>query len=161
MLTQDLIPAVFLGNPSLEEAVAQGEAEVRRAAEARQGHREPLAEASVVTAQPGRRPAWPPADGEAAGGLAAALFLLPSAVGFFIFTAFPVVAAIGLAFYDYDLLLGRKFNGLQNFRDLANDDVFRAALVNTVYFTARQRPAVGGARARRRAAGEPGAARRS
>ena len=42
-----------------------------------------------------------------AGGLAAAsLFLMPSLVGFFIFTAFPVVAAIGLAFYDYDLLLG-------------------------------------------------------
>ena len=68
-------------------------------------------------------------------GFAASMFLLPSVVGFFIFTAFPVVAAIGLAFYDYDLLFGREFNGLQNFRDLANDDVFRAAVVNTFYFT--------------------------
>jgi multiple sugar transport system permease protein len=68
-------------------------------------------------------------------GFAAAMFLLPSSVGFFIFTAFPVVAAVALAFYDYDLLLGRKFNGLQNFSDLLHDDVFRAAFVNTVYFT--------------------------
>jgi multiple sugar transport system permease protein len=68
-------------------------------------------------------------------GSAAALFLLPSALGFFIFTAFPVVAAIGLAFFDYDLLLGKEFNGLQNFKDLASDDVFRAAFLNTVWFT--------------------------
>jgi multiple sugar transport system permease protein len=68
-------------------------------------------------------------------GAAASLFLMPSLVGFFIFTAFPVVAAIGLAFYDYDLLLGREFNGLDNFRDLAKDGVFRAAVVNTFYFT--------------------------
>jgi multiple sugar transport system permease protein len=64
------------------------------------------------------------------------MFLFPSLTGFLIFTAFPVIAAIGLAFYDYDLLLGREFNGLQNFRDLLHDDVFRAALVNTLYFTA-------------------------
>jgi multiple sugar transport system permease protein len=68
-------------------------------------------------------------------GLAASMFLMPSVVGFFIFTAFPVVAAIGLAFFDYDLLLGREFNGLDNFRELAKDDVFRAAVVNTFYFT--------------------------
>jgi multiple sugar transport system permease protein len=66
---------------------------------------------------------------------AAAMFLMPSALGFFIFTAFPVLAAIALAFYDYDLLLGKKFTGLQNFSDLAHDDVFRAALLNTIYFT--------------------------
>src|SRR3954453_12407734 len=67
--------------------------------------------------------------------LAAAMFLAPSVVGFLIFTAFPVLAAIALAFYDYDLLLGREFNGLENFRDLLHDDVFRAAFLNTVYFT--------------------------
>jgi len=67
--------------------------------------------------------------------VAAAMFLAPSVVGFLIFTAFPVLAAIALAFYDYDLLLGREFNGLENFRDLLHDDVFRAAFLNTVYFT--------------------------
>jgi len=68
-------------------------------------------------------------------GMASVMFLAPSVVGFFVFTAFPVVAAIALAFHDYDLLLGREFNGLENFRELAADGVFRAALVNTAYFT--------------------------
>jgi multiple sugar transport system permease protein len=93
----------------------------------------------ATTGAASRRPAVrlrrPRRRGGSGEGLAASLFLLPSVVGFFIFTAFPVVAAIGLAFYDYDLLFGREFNGLQNFADLAKDDVFRASLVNTFYFT--------------------------
>ena len=68
-------------------------------------------------------------------GLAAVLFLLPNLVGFLIFTAIPVGAAFVLAFYDYDLLLGASFAGLENFRELASDEVFRAAFFNTVYFT--------------------------
>src|SRR5918997_2891476 len=70
-------------------------------------------------------------------GLVAFLFLLPSLVGFLVFTAIPVGAAIALAFYDYDLLLGASFAGLENFRELfTTDEVFRDAFFNTVYFTA-------------------------
>ena len=70
-------------------------------------------------------------------GLAAGLFLLPNLIGFLIFTAIPVGAAFVLAFYDYDLLLGASWAGLQNFREMfTTDEVFRAALFNTVYFTA-------------------------
>ena len=70
-------------------------------------------------------------------GLAAGLFLLPNLVGFLIFTAIPVGAAFVLAFYDYDLLLGASWAGLENFREMfTTDEVFRAALFNTVYFTA-------------------------
>ena len=70
-------------------------------------------------------------------GLAAGLFLLPNLIGFLIFTAIPVGAAFVLAFYDYDLLLGASWAGLENFRELFTiDRVFRAALFNTVYFTA-------------------------
>jgi multiple sugar transport system permease protein len=48
-----------------------------------------------------------------------------------------VGAAFVLAFYDYDLLLGASWAGLENFRELFTiDRVFRAALFNTVYFTA-------------------------
>ncbi|QIN84158.1 ABC transporter permease subunit [Rubrobacter tropicus] len=69
-------------------------------------------------------------------GLAAGLFLLPNLIGFLIFTAIPVGAAFALAFYDYDLLLGASFAGLENFREIfTEDEVFRAALFNTVYFT--------------------------
>lgn len=70
-------------------------------------------------------------------GLAAGLFLLPNLIGFLIFTAIPVGAAFILAFYDYDLLLGANWAGLENFREMfTTDEVFRAALFNTVYFTA-------------------------
>ena len=70
-------------------------------------------------------------------GLAAVFFLLPNLVGFLIFTAIPVGAAFLLAFYDYDLLLGASFAGLENFRELfTTDKVFREAFFNTVYFTA-------------------------
>jgi multiple sugar transport system permease protein len=70
-------------------------------------------------------------------GLVAGLFLLPNLIGFLIFTAIPVGAAFILAFYDYDLLLGANWAGLENFREMfTTDEVFRAALFNTVYFTA-------------------------
>jgi len=70
-------------------------------------------------------------------GLVASLFLLPNLIGFLIFTAIPVGAAFVLAFYDYDLLLGASWAGLENFREMFTvDRVFRAALFNTVYFTA-------------------------
>lgn len=68
--------------------------------------------------------------------LAAYLFLTPNIIGFLIFTAFPVVAAFAIAFYDWDLLLGARYIGLENFRQLLfEDDVFRAAFINTAYFT--------------------------
>lgn len=68
--------------------------------------------------------------------LAAYLFLTPNIIGFMIFTAFPVIAAFVIAFYDWDLLLGARYIGLENFRELLfEDDVFRAAFINTVYFT--------------------------
>lgn len=81
----------------------------------------------------GRRASWLRRDRE---GVAAGLFLLPNLIGFLIFTAIPVGAAFALAFYDYDLLLGASFAGLENFREIfTEDEVFRAAFFNTVYFT--------------------------
>jgi len=68
--------------------------------------------------------------------VAAAMFLAPSVVGFLIFTAFPVLAAIALAFYDYDLLLGREFNGLENFYNVFSDPVFLDATRRTLVWTA-------------------------
>lgn len=68
--------------------------------------------------------------------LAAYLFLTPNIIGFMIFTALPVLAAFAIAFYDWDLLLGAKYVGLENFRELLFEDrVFRAAFINTAYFT--------------------------
>lgn len=68
--------------------------------------------------------------------LAAYLFLTPNIIGFMVFTAFPVLAAFAIAFYDWDLLLGSEYIGFENFRELLFEDrVFRAAFANTVYFT--------------------------
>ena len=67
-------------------------------------------------------------------GLAALLFLLPSLAGFLVFTAIPVGVAFVLAFYDYDLLLGASFAGLENFKRLISDDAFVSSFWNTLYF---------------------------
>jgi multiple sugar transport system permease protein len=67
--------------------------------------------------------------------LSALLFLLPNILGFLAFTAIPVLIALALTFYDWDLLLGAKFAGLDNFRRLLNDHTFRASFLNTLYFT--------------------------
>ena len=89
------------------------------------------------TARTGRTPEKVPWTKREHEGLAAGLFLLPNLIGFLIFTAIPVGAAFVLAFYDYDLLLGASWAGLENFREMfTTDEVFRAALFNTVYFTA-------------------------
>lgn len=69
-------------------------------------------------------------------GLAALFFLLPNIAGFLVFTAIPVLAALVLTLYDWDLLIGARFIGLDNFRRLLlQDQTFRAAFLNTVYFT--------------------------
>ncbi len=89
----------------------------------------------VVTPGPakGRWQRWRRRDHETLAGW---LFLLPNVIGFLAFTAIPVGAALVLSFYDWDLLLGREWVGLANFRELFTDDpVFRDALYNTFYFT--------------------------
>lgn len=69
-------------------------------------------------------------------GWIALLFLLPNAIGFLVFSVLSIVAAFILSFYDWDLLLGARFNGIANYLQLLSDDVFRAALLNTIYFVA-------------------------
>lgn len=77
--------------------------------------------------------AWLRRDHE---GLAAFFFLLPNITGFLIFTALPVGAALFISFHDWDLLLGREWIGLENFRELLfDDDTFRDVMWNTAYFT--------------------------
>ncbi|MFD8772309.1 sugar ABC transporter permease [Streptomyces sp. NBC_00117] len=47
----------------------------------------------------------------------------------------PVVAAVFLAFTSYDVLSAPKFVGLDNFRDMLGDAVFRKSILNTVVYT--------------------------
>lgn len=62
------------------------------------------------------------------------LFLFPNMIGFLVFSAIPIVAAFFISFYNWDLLLGANFVGLDNYKQLLTDNVFRAALINTLYF---------------------------
>ncbi len=78
-------------------------------------------------------------------------FLTPNFLGFLIFTSIPVVAAFGLALYEWDIFNEPKFVGLRNFIDLLgwesvideetgkqvtrmNDPEFWKYLWNTIFF---------------------------
>lgn len=72
-------------------------------------------------------------------------FIAPNFAGFMFFTLLPVLAAIGLAFCEWDILTEPKFVGLQNFSALLgfhsgdgggrvpNDPFFWKYLYNTVF----------------------------
>jgi multiple sugar transport system permease protein len=63
-------------------------------------------------------------------------FLAPNITGFLIFTAFPVVAALALSFFRWDLLTPPTFIGGAQFRELLfNDPQFRRVAINTFIFT--------------------------
>jgi multiple sugar transport system permease protein len=63
------------------------------------------------------------------------LFLLPSFVGFFVFVALPVIAALGLSFVRWSLLSPPEFVGVANYTQLlTNDSIFPKVLRNTGYF---------------------------
>src|SRR5438067_13903540 len=64
------------------------------------------------------------------------LFILPTYLGFVLFVLGPVIASLGLSFYDWDLLAQKapRFVGLQNFTSLAEDARLLTAFRNTALF---------------------------
>jgi multiple sugar transport system permease protein len=65
-----------------------------------------------------------------------ALMLAPYLFGLVVLIALPALVTFALAFTEYDLLRSPNFVGLENFRDLADDEVFRIALKNSLVFAA-------------------------
>lgn len=57
-------------------------------------------------------------------------------VGLGVFTAYPVLASLYYSFCDYSILQRPVWIGLENFRELASDDVFWLSLRNTLFFAA-------------------------
>ncbi|MEV5607702.1 sugar ABC transporter permease [Streptomyces sp. NPDC052225] len=99
---------------------------------------------SVLKTRPQAAPAEPPpatfrtvrrkgpgARRRRAGMLMVAPALLHAAL----WIGLPVVAAVYLAFTSYDVLSAPRFVGLDNFRDMLGDEVFRKSIVNTVVYT--------------------------
>ena len=65
-----------------------------------------------------------------------ALMLAPYVVGLVALVAVPAIATFALALTDYDLIRSPNVVGLDNFRELVDDRVFRIALVNSLVFAA-------------------------
>ena len=65
---------------------------------------------------------------------AAWLFLAPSLVILGIFVVYPMTQALYLSFTDYDVLNPATWVGAANYRELLDDEAFRNALVNTLYY---------------------------
>lgn len=66
--------------------------------------------------------------------LLAYLFLLPTVVGILVFTAGPVLASLGLSFYQWDVINPPVFTGFANYQRLFNDHIVLTAFGNTLIF---------------------------
>jgi multiple sugar transport system permease protein len=64
------------------------------------------------------------------------LMLAPYLVGLSLLVVLPAIAGFGLAFADYNALNPPRFAGLDNFKDLIDDHVFRIAIVNSLLYIA-------------------------
>ena len=64
------------------------------------------------------------------------LLLLPTVVLLGLFIAYPFVKGIELSVTDTKVGIPGHFVGLQNFRDIWNDSIFRIAVWNTCLYTA-------------------------
>lgn len=62
------------------------------------------------------------------------LFIAPNVLTFLVFTLFSWIFLIFLSFQDWNLVGGREFAGLDNYRRMMNDIVLRKAVVNTFQY---------------------------
>ena len=65
-----------------------------------------------------------------------AIYILPSFLIIFIFSAVPIVMAIYFSFTKYNLVAAPEWIGLENYMKLASNSYLRAALSNTVSYVA-------------------------
>jgi multiple sugar transport system permease protein len=65
-----------------------------------------------------------------------ALMLAPYLFGIAVLTALPAIVTFALALFEYDLIRTPRFVAVDNFRDLADDEVFRISLRNSLMFIA-------------------------
>jgi multiple sugar transport system permease protein len=61
-------------------------------------------------------------------------FIAPWLVGFFLFTAGPMVASLAISLTQWDIITPAKFLGVQNFRQMYLDKLFWTALYNTAFY---------------------------
>ncbi|GIO14705.1 sugar ABC transporter permease [Cohnella xylanilytica] len=61
------------------------------------------------------------------------LFIAPPVIGFLVFALFPAVYSIYGSFTDWDGLGQMSFIGLDNFKEIFQDELFHKAMYNTVF----------------------------
>lgn len=67
--------------------------------------------------------------------IAGYLFASPFIIGFLVFTAYPMLYSIWLAFQRWDLLTPPKYVGLQNIIKVFQDPIANLSLYNSFYYT--------------------------
>ena len=70
------------------------------------------------------------------------IFMLPVILGLLLFYVGPMIASLWFSFTDYDMLSSAEWVGLQNYQDLASDDIFWTSLRVTVMYSAISVPLV-------------------
>lgn len=63
------------------------------------------------------------------------LFILPWLIGFLVFALYPILASLYYSFTDYDIISSPKFIGLDNFRELFQDELFYKSILVTLKYT--------------------------
>src|ERR1700740_2562284 len=63
-------------------------------------------------------------------------FVLPTLIFFAVFKYGPMLWAIELSFTSYDMVSAPQFAGLENYRTLLSDPIFRETLLNTFVYIA-------------------------
>lgn len=61
-------------------------------------------------------------------------FVLPAIIGTFIFIIIPIFCSFALSFTEWDLLNDIKFVGLDNYKTILTEPIFRDILVNTLVY---------------------------
>ena len=61
-------------------------------------------------------------------------FVLPALIGTFIFIVIPIICSFALSFTEWDLLNEIKFIGLDNYKAILTEPVFKQILVNTLVY---------------------------
>ena len=64
------------------------------------------------------------------------LFISPWILGFLIFTLGPIIASLLMSFTNWDVVTPPSWVGAANYKSMMSDELFRKALINTVYYTA-------------------------
>lgn len=63
------------------------------------------------------------------------LFISPWLIGFIVFALYPILASLYYSFTDYDIISSPHFIGLDNYKELFEDELFYKSIIVTLKYT--------------------------